>query len=261
MRKHTHLNPALLLFLFLFCLSLLMIACVSATATPAQPTRSAPVTPLVNPATLETTTEQIPAQSRLGQLFIQYPVYLQPGASKVINFQISLPAELADTSSDSYKPDVRPADSPRPLGKYSDYTTLILVNQRMRVELIAPNFTIQELYPTEQPLDLTTPNARTKWGWTITAPNLPNEYVLVVKVYMLGTEAPIWVGSFDVVVAAPTPTPVQTATPAPPPLSTSALILKNLADNMVTLIGTTLTTLVALLGLYLQYRKRKTTKK
>jgi len=147
------------------------------------------------------------------------------------------------------------------LGRYTEYTTLIYVAQRMRVELVAPNFTIQELYPAEQDLDLSTPAAVTKWAWTISAPATPNEYVLVVKVYMANNAIPVWVGSFDVVVEAPTPVPQPTFTPSPTPISTTERIFQNIADNAVTLIAALLTTIVALIGLYLQQRKPRTPRK
>jgi hypothetical protein len=186
---------------------------------------------------------------------------IQPGASKTVNFHISIPTELASAAIDSYQRDVRQPDSPRPLGRYTEYTTLIYVAQRMRVELVAPNFTIQELYPSEQDLDLSTPAVVTKWGWTISAPATPNEYVLVVKVYMANNAIPIWVGSFDVVVEAPTPVPQPTFTPAPTPLSATDRVLRNITDNAVTLIAALLTTIVALIGLYLQQRKPRTPRK
>ena len=236
-------------------LSLFILSC-----TASQPTQAIS-TPAIAQLKLETTSAQIPTKSRLGQLLVEYPILLQPGANKTVNFQISLPAELANSSSDTYKPDIRPADSPRPMGKYREYTALILVNQRMHVELVAPNFAIQQIYPSAQDLDMETPNAISKWGWIITAPSQPNEYVLVLKVYASGNDIPIWVGSFDVSVQAANPTPGLTPTPFPTPQSIGARFVQNIADNAVTLIGALLTTMVAVLGLYLQNRKNKTTKK
>ena len=212
---------------------------------------------------IQTTSDQLPAQPRLGQMQMDYPIVLPPGASKTVDFSIYIPRELANASPESFKREVLPPDNPRQLGKYTEYNALILVSQRMRVELLAPNFVIQELYPAEQELDLVTPNTRTNWGWTITAPLLPNEYVLVVKVYIADEKSPRWVGSFDVLVeaATPTPAPEPTFTPTPIPVSITDRILKNISDNAVTLIGTLLTTIVALIGLYLQHRKPKGAKK
>jgi hypothetical protein len=223
---------------------------------------AASVAPTSAPAlqdTLETTSNDLPTQARLGQMQVNYPVVMLPGSSKTVNFSIYIPAELAEAAPESFKREVLPPESPRPLGKYSEYNSLILIEKRMRVELVAPGFALQELYPAEQELDLSTPLARTNWGWTITAPAQPNEYVLVLRVFSGNEKSPSWVGSFDVVVEAPTATPAPAITPlpSPTPLSASELILKNISDNAVTLIGTLLTTLVAILGLYLQYRKPK----
>jgi hypothetical protein len=253
----------LICFLFNACAAL-----TPATESPSELTRQAatpagvaetPSRPALDK--VETTSEQVPVESRLGQLFVQYPILLQPGASKTVSFHISIPAEIASLSPDSIKRDVRQPDNPRPLGRYTEYTALILVSQSMRVELVAPNFVIDELYPSEQELDFFTPNAVTNWGWTITAPNTPNEYVLVIKVYMSNKAIPIWVGSFDIVVEAPTPAPLPTLIPTPTPISITDRILQNIADNAVTLIGALLTTIVAIIGLYLQQRKPKVPKK
>lgn len=179
------------------------------------PTSAAPI----SRDSFQTTSDQMPAHPRLGQMQLRYPILLPPGASKTVNFSIYIPAELADASPEAFKREVLPPDSPRPLGKYTEYNALILVSQRMRVELLAPNFAIQELYPAEQELDMLTPNAPTNWGWTITAPALPNEYVLVVKVYIAEEIVPRWVGSFDILVeaATSTPAPQPTFTPTPTP--------------------------------------------
>jgi hypothetical protein len=224
---------------------------------------SAPTQAPSNQQAIQTTSNQLPAQSRLGQMQLNYPILLPPGASKTVDFSIYIPRELANASPESFKLEALPPDTPRRLGQYTEYDALILISKRMRVELLAPNFAIQELYPAEQTLDLVTPNARTNWGWTLTAPLLPNEYVLVVKVYIAGEKSPRWVGSFDILVetATPTPAPEPTFTPTPIPVSTTDRILKNISDNAVTLIGALLTTIVALVGLYLQYRKPKRTKK
>lgn len=200
----------------------------------------------------QTTSDQLPPEPRLGQMQLHYPILMPPGASKTIDFSIYIPPELADASPEAFRREVLPPESPRPLGKYTEYNALILVAKQMQVELLAPNFAIQELYPAEQEVNLITPNTRTNWGWTISAPTQPNEYVLVVKVYIAGESVPRWVGSFDVLVEATLPTP--------PPLSTTDLILKNISDNAAALIGALLTTIVALIGLYLQYRKPKQTK-
>lgn len=260
-------------------LCLLLSGCGAAATQAPAPTEGAQETaaPVVEPTsvlvaatptlavsdTFQATSDQTPAHSRLGQIQVEYPILLQPGASKTVNFSIYIPAELADASPESFKREVLPPDSPRQLGKYREYSALILVSKRMRVELLAPNFIIQELYPVDQDLDMVTPQARTNWGWTITAPNVPNEYVLVIKVFMANEKAPTWVGSFDVVVepATPTPAPEPTITPTPnptaTPLSATDRFMQNVADNAVTLIGTLLTTIVALIGLYLQHRKPK----
>jgi hypothetical protein len=223
------------------------------------PTSAAPA----SQDSFQTTSDQLPAQPRLGQMQLSYPVLMPPGASKTVDFSIYIPPELASASPESFKREVLPPDSPRPLGKYTEYNALILVSQHMRVELLAPNFSINELYPAEQELDMVTPDTRTNWGWAITAPAMPNEYVLVIKVYIVGESVPRWVGSFDVLVeaATPTPAPEPTFTPTPTPISAADLILKNISDNAVTLIGTLLTTIVAIIGLYLQFRKPKETKK
>jgi hypothetical protein len=259
------------------CIWLLMLltACsTNATQTAPHPTSepaaqqtedASPSTP-ANPSgteTLETTSNDMPPQPRLGQMQISYPVVMPPGSSKTIDFSIYIPAELADASPESFKREVLPPDNPRPLGRYSEYNALILVSKRMQIELLAPNFAIENLYPAEQDLDLSTPNTRTNWGWTITAPSQPNEYVLVVKVYIANEKSPRWVGSFDVLVEAPTAIPSATAlaTPTPTPVSSADLFWKNISDNAVTLIGTLLTTIVAIIGLYLQYKKPKETKK
>ena len=206
---------------------------------------------------VETTAGVIPNKEIVGNLNIQYPVKINSGSSKTISLHINIPAELA--SLENYQVDARQPDNPHPLGKYSDFSTLILVSAKMRVELVAPNFTVQELYPSEQTLDLSVPNPHADWGWTITAPGLPNEYVLVVKVFLAENPVPAWVGSFDVEVTDPTILP----TPAPVPTDRpySDRILEDLADNIVTLIGALLTTIVALIGLYFQYRKTKAGKK
>jgi hypothetical protein len=260
MRKPTNLICKTLVIFFAFLLGLSINAC-QGLISPATPAPAQATAPALAEKVIETTTEQVPATPHLGQLYVQYPLVIQPGASKTVNFHISIPSELASSSIDSYQRDVRQPNDPRPLGRYTEYTTLIFVAQRMRVELVAPNFAIQELYPAEQSLDLSTPTAATKWGWTISAPATPNEYVLVVKVYMATNPVPIWVGSFDVVVEAPTPVPLPTFTPAPTPLSTTDRVFQNIADNAVTLIAALLTTIVALLGLYLQQRKPRTPRK
>jgi hypothetical protein len=228
-----------------------------------KPTTAGAVASPISSSTLETTSNQLPAKASLGQLTLQYPILMNPGASKTVSLQISIPAELASASPESFKRDVRSADSPRLLGKFNEYSALVLVTKKMRVEIVAPNFNIQDLYPAEQDLDVGTPEAITRWGWTITAPGEPNEYVLVLKVYMANQATPSWVGSFDVIVAAPTKEPQATASPSttPTPFSTGERILRNIADNAVTLITALLTAMVALLGLYFQYRKPKEPKK
>jgi len=271
MRKLTDPACKITVLIWAFLLSLSLNACEAsispATQAPAQATAQASTPAAVRPTStlaenvIETTTAQVPAAPHLGQLYVQYPLVIQPGASKTVNFHLTIPSELASSSIDSYQRDVRQPDSPRPLGKYTEYTTLIYVAQRMRVELVAPNFTVLALYPAVQNLDLKTPSAITKWGWTISAPTTPNEYVLVVKVYLATNPVPIWVGSFDVVVEAPTPVPQPTFTPAPTPISTTERIFQNIADNAVTLIAALLTTIVALIGLYFQQRKPRTHKK
>jgi hypothetical protein len=253
------------LLVFLAACSGMMPASTSEPA--AQQTEDAATSaPAFNPSgseTLETTSNTMPAQPKLGQMQINYPVVMLPGSSKTVNFSIYIPQELADASPESFKREVLPPDSPRPLGKYSEYNALILVSKRMRIELIAPNFVIQNLYPAEQDLNFSTANVRTNWGWTIIAPSQPNEYVLVVQVFIANEKSPSWVGSFDVLVEAPTATvpPAPINTPTPTPVSAADLFWKNISDNAVTLIGTILTTLVAIIGLYLQYKKPKETKK
>ncbi len=241
-----------------------------------QQTQEAALTlPASSSETIQTTSDNLPAQPRLGQMQLRYPILMPPGSSKTVDFSIYIPVELANASAESFSREVLSPENPLPLGKYTEHNALILVSQHMRVELLAPNFSVQELYPAEQELDLVTPNARANWGWTLSAPSQPNEYVLVVKVYLEDESIPRWVGSFDILVEAPTPTPAPeptsaplptptpepTFTPAPTPISTTNLILKNISDNAVTLIGTLLTTIVALVGLYLQHRKPKKTKR
>ncbi|MCX6068560.1 MAG: hypothetical protein NT121_22910, partial [Chloroflexi bacterium] len=229
---------------------------VAETAAPiAQPTpvSAFPTPTLAVSDTFQATSDQTPAQSRLGQIQVEYPILLQPGASKTVNFSIYIPAELADASPESFKREVLSPDNPRQLGKYREYSALILVSKRMRVELLAPNFIVQEIYPADQDLDMGTTQARTNWGWTITGPAIPNEYVLVIKVFIANEKAPSWVGSFDVIVEPATPTPAPeptiTSTPNPTatPLSATDRFVQNIADNAVTLIGTLLTTIVALI--------------
>jgi hypothetical protein len=204
---------------------------------------------------VEITAGVIPNKEIIGNLNIQYPVKINSASSKTISLHINIPAELA--SLDNYQVDARQPDNPHPLGKYSDFSTLILVSAKMRVELIAPNFTIQALYPSEQILDISSPNPHADWGWTVTAPKLPNEYVLVVRIFIAENPVPSWVGSFDVEVTEPAALP----TPAPTSKPYSERILEDLANNAVTLIGALLTTIVAVLGLYFQNRKTKTGKK
>ncbi|GAB4501097.1 MAG: hypothetical protein Fur0035_06380 [Anaerolineales bacterium] len=189
---------------------------VVATSAEGGPTRAPLVPSQEAPASgeaVQTTMKQLPAGAKVGQLQVDYPALLLPGGSKTIEVAVYVPVELAGADPAPFIRDLIP-ENPKPLlGSYERYHALIFLSSAMRAELIAPGFTVSELYPAYQPVEIDAPNTTTHWAWAILAPQQPGEYVATVRLFLQDEISPRWVGSFTIGVAQPTPT--ATAQPDP----------------------------------------------
>lgn len=225
---------------------------------PAPPTRGPDIpSTRVPDQAVQTTQAQIPAQARVGQLEISYPPLLSPGGSKTLEAAVYLPAELVNADPEPFTREII-SSSPSPLpGRYETYRALVFLTPSMRAELVAPGFSSTELYPASQAVDLATPNTVTYWAWAIVAPQQPQEYMATVRLFLAGEEAPRWVGSFTIIVAAATPTQAPTPTPTPAPSGADALIDGlGKVTGVIAALGALLTAIVGLFKLISDARKK-----
>jgi len=261
---------------FLLLVWLLLTACSAASATPAavvtsepvqEPTQApaggptrAPAVPSAQVPTqpVQTTLAQTPANARVGQLEIAYPPLLSPGASKTLEAAVYLPTELVNADPEPFTREII-SPNPNPLpGRYETYRALVFLTPAMRAELIAPGFSQTELYPASQTVDLTAPNVVTHWAWSIVAPQQPQEYTATVRLFLEGEEAPRWVGSFTILVAAATPTQAPTATPTPTPAPVDSLVDGlGKVTGVIAAVGALLAALAGIFKFISELRKRE----
>jgi LysM repeat protein len=152
--------------------------------------------------------------SGLGELKIEYPAQLAPGASSLVRLSIALPELPASVVPVSGTvtiglPAERPPSEAAAEARREAYTAWIPVLPSMRATLTSDRLQIDPVTIKSQVVDLYQLDSRTQWMWQIVAPEEAGASTLVFR---LGAdeEAPIfWEGSIqlDVLAAAPTPTP------------------------------------------------------
>ncbi len=178
------------------------------------------LTPTNTPSPLEVSEKtNISPVDILGEAKVEYPMRMSPGSSNTIAVSIHIPRLLASTAPQAMARVEIPDDLPAVIGKVDSYRATILVQDPMRVELIAPNFSITPLYPATQPVDVSNLEKHTFWAWTIVAPNTLGKQVFTVLIYRTDQDAPVWARSFemDIVERVSTPTPTVSPTPTPTP--------------------------------------------
>lgn len=193
----------------------------------------------------------------LGNIEVEYPIQLSPLTSETVFVYISIPSQLVNADIESLTRVPVSLAKLSPIEAIGKFKTNILLAERMRVELFSPSFQVESQYPTEQLVNLNKIESRTQWAWTIKAPQDTGKQVVIIRVYLLDDQAPSWVGSFDINVITPTPTPHPTNTPVPP----LTRIGNQLVDNSAIVLGAILTFILGALTLYFQNRKKPTQKK
>lgn len=222
----------------------------------------------VTPWALLQTTErtEVSSQSVLGEMEVNHPLIMSPGAGDVVILSIHMPPLLASLDPISIERVEIPVDAPRVLGKQNTHRVVILIAQTMRVELVGKAFDPVAHYPAVQKVNVVTPLQRTLWAWDITAPTVLGQHFLTVRVYQEEQQAPTYVGSFqiDVVAFTPTPLPSPTPTGTPTPTPTPLPALRQMADDLMENSATVVAALIGLLGTlltvtvsYLAIRKKQ----
>jgi hypothetical protein len=174
---------------------------------------------------LDSTTEiadpTIGADSGIGELVIEYPAYLMPGAKAIVRAAINVPDIPASVTPDMGTVIIRlPTQEPVPQSpseaRTPRYATWIVVLPEMRAALTAKDLQITPITTDTQVVNIYELNSRTQWMWEVAAPAEAGEAYLVLRAG--GQDAPpLWTGSIQTQVLAPAPTPEPTPTPTLPP--------------------------------------------
>ncbi|MEJ2208165.1 MAG: hypothetical protein P8129_03910 [Anaerolineae bacterium] len=185
-------------------------------STPVEPGSTSTPTASPSPAptiVVETATgTELTADTTLGEASVEYPLYMNPGASDFVNLSVYVPPMLASVKPMSVERVQIPEDAPAVQGEVNRYRATIMLARTMRAELHALGFEVEELYPRQQAVDIEQINQPTIWAWNIKAPETAASHNLVLQVYLGNDPQPSWVRSFTVDVSG-TPEP-----PAVPPL-------------------------------------------
>jgi hypothetical protein len=154
---------------------------------------------------------EIGVDSGIGELVIEYPSHLEPGASHLVRVSINVPAAPATALPDAGPATIElPAETPAPesTGGARDqvYSTWIAVLPRMYVTLASTNVQIAPVTTDTQAVDIYEVNSLTQWMWEIVAPDEAGEAALVLQIG--GDQgSTLWTGSIETLVLAPTATP------------------------------------------------------
>ncbi len=159
----------------------------------------------------------------VGQVDVEYPVYMSPHASDTVFVKISLPPWLIEVNPETITRVPVSLTEAAPMDVWGKYSANILISDTMRVELSSPGLELVALSPAKQQLSGLGGKLAANWAWTIEAPDEPGNQVFVVVIYLKNDSAPTWLGSFLVDVQAPSPTPTTTPTETfmPPPSVTT----------------------------------------
>jgi len=218
-------NPTLLLIagivgvffvLFLLCImSLLFVSnnanqpgrgTAMAMASQQYATIQAALTATKRAATSTTTTYEtnqdpnITPSNTIGKIEIEYPVQMMPFESGTVLVHVSVPSQLVNVNLETLTRISIPASGSTQIEGLSEFSTNILVAERMSVVLSSPTFQVEELIQSTQTVHPAVAGWITSWAWTITAPKEYGAHVFTVRVYLLDDTVPAWLGSFNVII-------------------------------------------------------------
>ena len=170
----------------------------------------------------------------IGQVHVEYPLHIFTQASESIFVQISIPSQLAKVKRESMTRVPVSLAEIDPTNALGEFNTNILVSEIMQVYLSSPSLQTEALYPKSQHVNLTNIDSPTEWAWTIRAPGESGTQVFVIRVFLEDDLVPIWLGSFNLDVEQPVPTPtfIPTNTPTPTPLPFTARVVNKLIDTV-----------------------------
>ncbi|MBN1657495.1 MAG: hypothetical protein JXA93_03790 [Anaerolineae bacterium] len=228
--------------------------------TPPAPQDTATPKPRVVVEAIEDT--DVTDQSVLGQVEVDYPIYMSPGSSNTLILKIYILRQLASLDWVSVSRVTIPADVPPIVGKHGTFGATILVSDTVRVELSSPTFrVIPPEYPSRRHIDLDDYEVENVWAWSIVAPDTPGLHVLTAHIYLGEQATPSWFGSFEVDVREMTPVPETVQQPAPTLAPTPAPALSRLvtgvADHAAVLVIVLLIVAVGGAAVYLAWRHRQ----
>ncbi len=156
----------------------------------------------------------------LGEVEISFPRLISPKSSNIISLSIYRPSKLASADPTTFliveiENDALNTISTLPGELFSESRT-ILLDERMKAELVAPAFEVEHLFPAVQVVEVDTIGKPTRWAWSVIAPEAEGVHVLNFKVYVdEEANAPSWFGAYQLEVKEPAPLPSDTHTPPP----------------------------------------------
>jgi hypothetical protein len=194
---------------------------LSETEVESQPAATQSSQPTPVPAYAEVTDQTINTTDKsLGEVEVSIPRLISPKSSNTIRVTIYRPSELAsadpasfvivEIDNDNFKT-VSPV-----YGKLFQDRRTILIDGRMKVEIAAPAFEVERLFPQIQTVETEEPEKPTRWAWTVIAPETQGVHVINFKVFVdEGSETPSWLGAYQIEVKQPVSTPSEPAKPPP----------------------------------------------
>lgn len=180
------------------------------------------LTQTVSPPSFELVkTYEIKDTDILGELSINYPLWLRPGTGELVKIAIQIPSGISNISIvNGHRIDL-PATVTPYIGELSIHKATIVLDNRMRIELASSTIEIQLRTPAIQDVEIDKKNVSTLWIWGITAPKEYGNHRLDVSVFLdEDSQQPSWFQSYQVEVVEPTNTPTPSHTPTLTPSRT-----------------------------------------
>jgi hypothetical protein len=188
---------------------------LSETEVESQPAATQSSQPTPEPAYAEVTDQTIDtADKSLGEVEVSIPRLISPKSSNTIRVSIYRPSELASADPTSFviveiNNDRFKTVSPLYGELFQDQRT-ILIDDRMKVEIAAPAFEVERLFPQIQTVETEELEKPTRWAWSVIAPETQGVHVINFKVYVdEDSETPSWLGAYQIEVKQPVPTPTE----------------------------------------------------
>jgi hypothetical protein len=151
--------------------------------------------------TYETTDDpNITPINTVGKIEVEYPVQMLPVESGTVLVHVSVPSQLVDVNLETLTRIPIPASGSTQIEGLSEFSTNILVAERMSVVLSSPTFQVEDLIESTQTVHTGIAGWITSWAWTITAPKESGTHVFTIRVYLLDDTVPAWLGSFNVII-------------------------------------------------------------